>query len=335
MGIDPKAAELLSRGWYKEHLTQDDCEFLLSFRDKSSEANLAVSLANRLMHRACSDVGQICAEIQVSSGPCSKNCHFCRYAEGICYDRFEVIEDSALAKYAQLIGGFSDVKNIRLTTCGDVEIDELCEQVHIVNQNARKGTRVYVNTRDLTFQECTELKKAGAYGAYHACRIGEGKDTEIKPETRLETISNLVRAGLSVITGIEPIGPEHTNEDIVETFFKTLNMRCSSAEIYAREPVTGTDFAKFNKLGPARFAQIRAVLMLASAWCAAPKHTSYPGLYVTAQNIAYAKYDSKSGKDQIEAARRKLFNSGFDRILKSDDSTVELNLGYLMQTGSV
>ncbi|MDD2626485.1 MAG: radical SAM, partial [Candidatus Methanomethylophilus sp.] len=60
MALDREAAGILSRGWYKEHLEPAECEYLLSFRDRSSEANLAVSLADRLNRQACTDTGRIC-----------------------------------------------------------------------------------------------------------------------------------------------------------------------------------------------------------------------------------------------------------------------------------
>lgn len=335
MPIDAKAAEMLSRGWYKERLEASDCEYLLTFRDKSSEANLAASLANRLVHKACNEVGQICAEIEISTGPCPNNCKFCRFAEGTTSSRFFDISDSVLAKYTEEIGGFSDVKNIRLMTCGDANIDDLCRQVGVVRDHARKGTRIYVNTRDLEMDDCRRLKNAGAYGAYHACRIGEGRDTDIKSEMRLNTISNLTSSGLQVITGVEPIGPEHDIKEIVESFYRVLNMKCASCEIYARDPVLGTKFNQYGKLNPSRLTQIKSVLTLASSWYVPPSRVAYPGTYVTGQNVAFAKYNSENGKEQIEAARRRLFNSGFSRLMKVDDSTVDLNLMYLRQTGSV
>ena len=335
MPIDAKAADILSRGWYKEKLEPHECEYLLTFREKSSEANLAVSLAGRHVHRECSDVGQICAEITVSSGPCPGNCRFCRYAECTYMGKFFDIEDDVLARYAEEIGGFSDVRSIRLATCADADIGELCRQIGIVKDHVKRGTRIFVNTRDLLADECRMLKEAGAYGAYHSCRIGEGKDTGFKPEKRLDTIANLTRSGLQVIAGVEPIGPEHSAHDVVDSFYRILDLRCMNAEVYAREPVVGTEFNQFGKLSPARLAQIKAVLTLASSWYDPPVRIQYQGAFVSDQNCVIAQYDGKTGKERLEAARRRLFNNGFRRILKTDDSTVELSLMYLRQTGSV
>ncbi|MCQ2078987.1 MAG: radical SAM [archaeon] len=335
MPIDAKAAEILSRGWYKEPLEANDCEYLMTFRDKSSEANLATSLANRLVHRTCSEVGQITAEIEVSTGPCSGNCKFCRYSEGTTSLGFNEMEDSVLARCVEKIGGFSDVKNIRLTTCADTDLDDLCRRVGIVKDNARKGTRIFVNTCDMDVEDCRRIRKAGAYGAYHACRLREGTDTQIKKEARMKTISNLAESGLAVITGLGPIGPEHDMKEIIGSFYEILDLKANNLELEIREPVVGTPLYQYGKMNPSRVSQLRAVLTLASSWYDSPVKSTYGGTYLSGANSVVTKVTAENVMSQIEAARRKLFNSGFERLLKTDDSTVELNLMYLRQSGSV
>ena len=335
MALDPKASDMLSKGWYGERLSPGDCEYLLTFGDHSSESNLAVSLANRLLHRACTETGQICAEIETVTGPCPGNCAFCQYAEGTSSAMFREIDDSELARICEGLGGFSDVRSIKLTSCAYADIDTVCRQAEIAGEHAKRGTRIWVDTGDLDPEQCRMLRDAGVYGAYHAPRIREGTDTDIQKDTRLATISNLRSAGLQVITGVEPIGPEHENGEIVETFFSTLDMKCAGCEVTAREPVPGTELNRYGKLKPSRLAQIRSVLTLASSWYVPPVRTACPGTYVSGSNIATVKVDGSNYSKQIEAARRKIFNSGYDRLLKVDDSTVELNLMYLKQTGSV
>ncbi len=335
MAIDPKAADKLSKGWYKERLSPQDCKSLLEFPDRSSEANLAVSLANRLLHQSCAGTGQICAEIETVAGPCPGNCAFCRHAEGTSMEGFTEMDDAVLAKISQGLGLFSDVKSVRIATCAYADIDTVCRQVGIVKDNAKAGTRVYVDTKDLDRDDCRRLKEAGAYGAVHAPRLGEGRDTDIRPETRLETIRNLTGAGLQVITGVEPIGPEHSVGDIVDSFFQTLEMGCASCEITPREPVAGTKLYQYGKMNPSRLNHIRAVLALGSSWYNPPSRVPYAGAYVTGTNVVVTRCGVSNYKERVEAARRRLFNNGYDRILRVDDSTSELNMMYLRKTGSV
>lgn len=326
---------MLSKGFYKERLEPGECEYLLTFGDKSPVANLTVSLADRLTRAECSNTGQIYAEIEVSGGPCPLNCGFCDYAESTTSARFFEIEDRVLERYVQELGAFSDVRRIGLMTTGETDIDELARRIGIVRDAARRGTQICVNTRDLEPDECRMLKRAGAYGAYHSCRIGEGTDTEIGKERRLKTIDGLVSAGLSVIAGTGPVGPEHTPKEIVDSFFDTAARRCCGADVYACEPVAGTKFGSIGKIRPARMSQIRAVFTLATSRYDFPINEPFRGTFVQGHNVSYARYGPSDGKEQLYAARRRLFNNGYQRVLRADGGTNELTLAYLKQTGSV
>ena len=55
---------------------------------------------------------------------------------------------------------------------------------------------------------------------YHALRLREGIDSGLNPERRKESIRNFQEAGLRVGTCVEPVGPEHTNEEIAEAIRK-------------------------------------------------------------------------------------------------------------------
>ncbi|MCQ2070970.1 MAG: radical SAM [archaeon] len=335
MALDPKAAEYLSRGYCQETLEPRECEYLLTFGDKSPVARLAVSLADRLNHHMCSETGQIMATIDVSTGPCYRDCSFCRWGESRSHDVFKDIEEDILLRYVEELGGFSDVKSICLNTCGDMSVDRLADYVYTVKKNARKGTQVFVDTGELSKEDCITLKDAGLYGAIHSYRIGEGTDTGIKSEERKETIRNLVSAGIAVTTGVGPIGPDHMPKDIVKTFFETVDLRCCRSMVYPREPVPGTKFNQFGRMSPARMAQIRAVFTLATSRYNPPVREPAQGTFVNGNNIAMAEYNGNDRKEQLYSARRRLFNNGYERILKVDGSTTNLTLAYLRQTGSV
>ena len=75
------------------------------------------------------------------------------------------------------------------------------------------------NTRDITHREGEQLLGAGFVGAYHALRLGEGRDTPIAPEKRIHTIGILRDVGLQWMNCVEPVGPEHSKEEIVDLMF--------------------------------------------------------------------------------------------------------------------
>jgi len=336
MSLDARAASILSRGFNGEHLEPEECIYLLSFREKTPIANLSVSLADRVIHAQSAGVGRIIAEIDVSTGPCPRRCDFCRWDERVCMERFEYIEDPVLASLCQRAGMFSDVPEIRLSAIEGTPIEDLAHFVEVASSSARKGTVVSVDFGDMDRDSCRALKEAGATAAYHSCRIGEGRDTDIKPEKRRETIGNLRDEGFNVTAGTEPIGPESTAKEIVDCFFDGLGMGVRHSEIRPREPVPGTELGQRGAISPARLAQIRSVLILASAWnsqSAAGVRIAEP--YVLSKNVAVAKYTQDDWRAQTEAARRRLFNAGFDKILRTDGGAANLTVSYLMQTGSL
>ena len=64
----------------------------------------------------------------------------------------------------------------------------------------------------------------GVEGIYHVCRLREGTDTELRPEDRIATMRHAKEAGLKVFTCCEPIGPEHTVDELVDSVFLAIDL---------------------------------------------------------------------------------------------------------------
>lgn len=335
MALDERAVDLLSKGWYKERLTEDDCAYLLSFRSGSPVANLTVSLAERIEREQSVGVGRIEARIPVSVGPCSGCCSFCRLGEGVYDGGFDDMDGDALAACCEELGTYKDVRTIRLATTADASIESLCQTVETAKAFARKGTLISLETRDLSSDEIRELKAAGMTEAYCSCRIGEGVDTPYSPESRLTTMRNLAKEGIAVVAASGPFGPEHTPEQIAAEFYRTLDVGAPCADVYARVPVPCTPYADKGELVPKRMTQMRAVFTLCSGRHESKVRHPCPGPYVRGRNVAVAEFGGQKRSEQISAARRRLFNAGYGRIMRCDGTSLELSLSYLMQTGSV
>ena len=85
-----------------------------------------------------------------------------------------------------------------------------------VKKNLKTETTLIANVGDQTLKNAVRLKEAGFSGVYHAVRLREGKDTSLSVEKRKQSINNFKEAGLQVGTCVEPVGPEHTNEELAE-----------------------------------------------------------------------------------------------------------------------
>ena len=107
------------------------------------------------------------------------------------------------------------------------------------------------------------MVESGVNGVYHACRLREGIDTPFDPWDRKNTMNNVRRSGLKLISLVEPIGVEHTNEEIADNFLEILKCEAVISGAMARIPVPGTPLGEIEKISDSRLAQIIAVLRLA------------------------------------------------------------------------
>jgi biotin synthase len=121
-----------------------------------------------------------------------------------------------------------------------------------------------VNTGDLSLEQCKQLKAAGVDGMYHAVRMGEGVTTGIPVEKRLATLENIAKSGMKLATCVEPIGPEHTAEELVEKTFYCIDAKPLLAGAGRRVTVPGTKSEPFGQLDNTYNALYVAVYRLAS-----------------------------------------------------------------------
>jgi biotin synthase len=101
------------------------------------------------------------------------------------------------------------------------------EMVEEVRKNLKPETTLIANVGDQTLKNAMRLKRAGFSGVYHAVRLREGVDSTLSVETRKQSIRNYKEAGLEVGTCVEPIGPEHSNEELVDMIAFTASLNPS------------------------------------------------------------------------------------------------------------
>lgn len=75
-------------------------------------------------------------------------------------------------------------------------------------------------------------------------------------------MKSIAGSPLKLISLTEPIGPEHTNEEIAERFLNTVRCGAVMGGAMARFPVAGTPFEGTRLLNDAEMAHIVAVLRL-------------------------------------------------------------------------
>ncbi|MBO4552079.1 MAG: hypothetical protein J5673_02645 [Candidatus Methanomethylophilaceae archaeon] len=344
--MDQAAVELLLKGYNRGRLSKDDCRYLLSFQEFSAEAIFTRDLFTRFFRDNCANTAAIGAQIGIYTGPCSGNCGFCNFGAGHTMSKTYIMPDDVLIGYLDECSRYGDVSSISLMTNQDCPIDILVHSVEIAKDYVPKGTEIMVNTGDRSVDDFMRLKDAGAVTAYHVCRMGEGRDTAFDPKDRIQTMRNIKEAGLNLMTCTEPVGAEHTVDEVIGNYFGGMEGGCDCGYLALRMPVFGTPMGGMPTLSIKRYHQMQSVLGLASAWHDGGRRVTgwdtgyFTGLNTLSAEFAGSPRDSapfseRSAGHTLEWCRRTLFGDGFSKIRMADGSVKELDVDYLKGTGSL
>jgi len=197
--------------------------------------------------------------------------------------------------------------------------------------------------------EAEKLKEAGVDGAYHVLRLREGVDSNLNPDDRLRTFDSIRKFGIQVYTCCEPIGPEHSAEEIFERVFLNYKYGLVQQSAMRRTFIPSLPISKRGVISQLRLAQITAIISLSAVSypdiLAIACHESNPLGLVSGSNITSAEWganprddtDEKSEKRglTINDCRRMLFETGYSSIIKNDLEQIPLNEEYLVKVGAL
>lgn len=232
--------DIVEKGLQGNGLTFDETRTLYAVPYDSKEAALIRWAGQKLSMEAANGKAEIHAQIGLDSGMCPMNCVFCSFARSSC-GRAERIElpRQDVVDYAQIYEESGANVILLLSTAG-YRFEKLCEMAQAVREVISTDMPLLVNTGDLSLEQAKTLKSIGVNGAYHAARMREGADTGIPLERRLATLDNLKAASLKLSTCVEPVGPEHTPEEITEATFRCIERHPLSGGAARRVGVPGT-----------------------------------------------------------------------------------------------
>jgi biotin synthase len=237
---------------------------MLEVKNFSSEFFDLLKQSNALSRQIYGSKGYIFAQIGINSDKCSGNCKFCSLAK----DHFAV--DTAFVKSDEDILSQSkellsmNIDDLFLMTTADYPLDMFLSVGRKVAAVLPHGKRLVANIGDFGADFARELKTAGFTGAYHIKRLNEGVDTDISPETRLATIHAIKDAGLELYYCIEPIGPEHTYEQIADEIILSKELQVEAMAVMRRIAVPGTPLYPRGQISAAELVKIAAVTRIAS-----------------------------------------------------------------------
>ncbi|MCI0493495.1 radical SAM protein, partial [candidate division KSB1 bacterium] len=255
--------DIVKKAFVGEFITSAEIKTLLQCEHHSLDAGFIMAAANRLSRQASGNRAEVHAQIGLNCSPCPRNCLFCAFAakNKIFTENTELpLEDAILmAKNAEHQGANA----IFIMATGDYPMRKYLEITKEIRKNIKPETVMIANVGDFNYETGKQLKDAGFTGIYHAIRMGEGKVTGIAPETRLKTVQAARKADLLIGTCVEPVGPEHTIDEIVDKIIIGRDMKPTYSGAARRITIPGSDLEKYGMLTEYQMAFIVAVTRLA------------------------------------------------------------------------
>ncbi len=254
--------EIIKKSRAGEVLSHEELVGLLSYEPDSEETYMVMAEATRISKELSNGKAEVHAQFAINLAPCPFNCLFCSFAKinGVFTQATELPPEQAVAYALQF--EHDGANAIFMMSTAKYPFERFVEISQEVKSNLNPETTLIANVGDQSLKNAAKLKEVGFSGVYHAVRLREGIDTSLSVKKRKESIRNFKEVGLEVGTCIEPVGPEHTNEELAEMIEFTASFNPSYSGAARRIPISGTAIAKRGVINELRMAQIVAVTRL-------------------------------------------------------------------------
>lgn len=258
--IDIKTGEILKKGSSGSGIDRDEALYLMALPLGSKETYALMEAADYLSRETFQNKGERHFHIGLNVAPCPLNCSFCSLTvkAGIFKDSIDFSDDQILewARY----GESRKADSLNLMTTGNFPMERLLHVGRMLRDKV--NVPLVANTRDINHEEGEALLDAGFVGAYHAVRLGEGMDTPLKRDKRIETIKVFRDVGLQWMNCVEPVGPEHEAEEIVDLMFLAREYGATYSGVMRRVNFPGSPMEKFGMITEREMARMVAVSRL-------------------------------------------------------------------------
>ena len=254
--------DILKKSRAGEVLSRRELIDLLSLYPDSFETYMVLAEANRISKELCNGQAEVHAQFAVNLAPCNCDCLFCSFARvnKVFSEATELTPQQAVAFARQFETDGANA--VFMMSTAQYPFEKFLEIAGEVRRNLKTETTMIANVGDQSLKNARQLKDIGFAGVYHAIRLREGIDTSLSIQKRKRSIKNFQYAGLLVGTCVEPVGPEHSNEELAEMIEFTASFNPSYSGAARRIAIPGSKLAKFGIISELRMAQIVAVTRL-------------------------------------------------------------------------
>ncbi|MDH6358495.1 radical SAM protein [Parabacteroides sp. PF5-9] len=243
-------------------LTEGEVIELLKIENLSDDFFELLALSNQLSRKKFGQRGYVFTQIGINAEPCPINCAFCSMgaAHYSMDSQWEKTAGEICSQLAHLQKGYFD--DFFLMTTADYPQDKFLSVGKAVRPLLRNDQKLVANIGDFDLEMARQLKEAGFTGVYHINRLREGVDTMADPKAREATLQAVQAAGLELYYCIEPIGPEHTYEEITVEILRARDLEIAVMAAMRRTAVKGTPLYERGQISAVELTKIVAVTNL-------------------------------------------------------------------------
>jgi biotin synthase len=156
------------------------------------------------------------------------------------------------------------INDLFLMTTEDYPLEEFMEIAARVRKILPQHIKFVANIGDFEYDTARQLKGIGFTGVYHVHRLREGIDTTIQPEIRIRSLDSVRKAGLELYYCVEPIGPEHSYEELATEMLRAREYDVKVMAVMKRIPVKGTPLYDKGQISALELTKIAAVARIVS-----------------------------------------------------------------------
>lgn len=301
--LTPAIEAILSKGRDGVGLERDEALALVHLELESRETYGLMESANALSRQQFGEKGERHFHIGLNVEPCPMDCLFCSLTRkaGLFTEKYEFPLEEVVAWAKQGEAEGADALNLMST--GTYPFSRLLE----IGRRLRREVQVplVANARDINHSEGEQLLDAGFVGFYHAVRLGEGRDTPFDPQRRLQTIRVLHDVGLKWMNCVEPVGPEHSAEEIVDLMLLARREKATYSGIMRRINFPGSPKEPLGMISERRMAQLVAVsrLVMGTTVKAHCTHEPHSLSLVAGANLLFPEVGSSPRDGQADTGK--------------------------------
>lgn len=263
MQLNPKIKDILRNAQDGKPISKSEAVILLDCPENSLESAVLRATANTISRQKFDNNGLLLGQIGIDMKPCEGDCKFCFFAQSHTTIKPAVLPLEEIITRCERFstGGAGGIFLMTMHHFGFEWFRDLCAELR---KRIPEDLEILANVGDITVSQLKEIRDTGVTGAYHVCRLREGIDSCMKPSERLATIERIIEAGLDWYTMCEPIGPEHSPEELAEQIWVGVELPCRQHGAMQRFPVPGSPLYGYGRISLSRLSQIVAVIALAT-----------------------------------------------------------------------